>query len=134
MKVFAISPFPSASLADDEETFECSHGDDLDDLADLDLGTRSQSECEEEKIDQDDDDVPPLVVSVSTEKTSQLDLKKNFLHLRNETVPGACLLLILFGHSRTRMAGHGSLMEGGQDTIRGVGCKCTKCIHAQSKW
>ena len=59
----------SASHADDEDTFECSHGDDLDDLADLDLGTRSHSEAEEEKLELDQteiDDLPDLVGSVST--------------------------------------------------------------------
>ena len=57
-----------ASHADDEDSFEHSHGDELDDLADLDFGTRSHSECEEENIELDQeeiDDLPGLVVSVS---------------------------------------------------------------------
>ena len=65
-KLCNVSIYP-ASYADDEDTFECSHGDDLDDLADLDLGTRSHSECEDEKIELDQqemDDLPGLVVSV----------------------------------------------------------------------
>ena len=64
-----------ASHADDEDTFECSHGDDLDDLADLDLGTRSHSEAEEEKLELDQteiDDLPDLVGSVSTSQAQVL--------------------------------------------------------------
>ena len=75
--------FATASHADDEDTFECSHGDDLDDLADLDLGTRSHSECEEEKIELDQqeiDDLPGLVVSVST----AINIKHKIINLNNK--------------------------------------------------
>ena len=75
--------FATASHADDEDTFECSHGDDLDNLADLDLGTRSHSECEEEKIELDQqeiDDLPGLVVSVST----AINIKHQIINLINK--------------------------------------------------
>ncbi len=48
-------------------TFECSHGDDLDDLADLDLGTRSASDGEDPiKLNQEELDDLPGLISVST--------------------------------------------------------------------
>ncbi len=52
--------FCAASLADDEDTFDCSHGGDLDDFAELDLSARSQSEGEAGALDDDGDELPGL--------------------------------------------------------------------------